>query len=114
LGVFDNSQVPDFFVRGIKFSSSMDPCCMESGNVEIDLHEDNLPSAEGRTQEVIDVFDYNMLRALQDRVQYSDKLLSRYGYDWKREHIRGNIRTNSTDSPPRWIRFSYPCLRLLL
>lgn len=38
---------------------------------------------EGRIEEVIDVYDYNKLRDLQDHVQYYDKLMSQYGYDWK-------------------------------
>ena len=32
---------------------------------------------------VIDVYEYNKLRDLQDHVQYYDKLMSQYGYDWK-------------------------------
>jgi hypothetical protein len=38
---------------------------------------------EGRTEVVIDVYDYNRLRDLQDVVQYHDKLLSQYGYNPK-------------------------------
>lgn len=38
---------------------------------------------EGGIEAVIDVNDYNKLRDLQDHVQYYDKLMSQYGYDWK-------------------------------
>jgi hypothetical protein len=38
---------------------------------------------EGNIEAVIDVHDYNKLRDLQDHVQYYDKLMSQYGYDWK-------------------------------
>jgi hypothetical protein len=38
---------------------------------------------EGRIEEVIDVYDYNKLRDLEDHVQYYDKLMSQYGFDWK-------------------------------